>query len=428
MRYLKYLILLVGLIFLTTDISFAYNPPPATNLYALLLPRLIINLPLAIVETPSQIKIGATVISGLDTPGTYKKDQYQVFSSRVESGPRDPKAYYRLLVIGFSDKSNFTTDVKLVFKSNDGIATQDFLTAFKNSPNTYISTENNTFAGDDNCNVVSDAGATSLCLRLASSFYIKGQKRISNQTQKVSLNVITIKGNVAASGVIKSFNLDKHALAVSGSSPGIFSVNYGTHLENYKSLFTIIDAAAFANMENTAFQQSSVATHLTKDNYSIVNLNAVTDLDGGDSNSASNPPEGKLWYYDRNLTLSGEVKGSGTILVDGQVTIDRLACQNVNKTRFAVIAKGKIDITPSSTSSLCGTFITFNNGNDALNLNFPPGSNDDITTSLILVSQGSINLPSASTLRGNFTVNYYTTNPTALIARILSIAGLTTSE
>jgi hypothetical protein len=251
---------------------------------------------------------------------------------------------------------------------------------------------------------------------------------------------ISVEGNVAGTGNISGFVFDDDspkAIAVGGTvSPGV--TGGAGNIQNYVNNSTLLKwdppgtvGAKIANLYNNALPKAAAVSnnppHFDGGNIYLNSNNR--DLRNSGRSTLSTPPEGKLWKVNGDVILNNvTVNGSGTILVNGNVTINNgLSC--ASGTRFGIIATGTITINLSGGARrlACGAYVA--RGGDLV---FGGGlNNPDIVYEArgIFVTKGSIRLPSIADDVA-FKVKYDSTfaaEPTVLFKELLSIVFSTVS-
>jgi len=238
-------------------------------------------------------------------------------------------------------------------------------------------------------------------------------------TQTVPLKKIMVEGNVGSNSALSNFvNILPGAIIVSGSTILNVTGNSLKNIQNYTGVTNIIASAKS--------EVASARNYTTIDAFpssTSLFLNSSTTLDSNSSNSFSTPPEGKLWKYNNNLTITSATTftGRGTIIVDGNLNINNnIICSPNTQVGFIVYGNITFDNQTASPSVDCGAFLSLVEGLTPGNINLT--SQRKLNISSILIAEGSIQFPNAANLNGPIVVSYdkaFANNPTILFKKIL---------
>ncbi|MEK9167348.1 MAG: hypothetical protein AAB613_01220 [Patescibacteria group bacterium] len=404
-----------------------------------------IELPSASVFTPKDIRFGADTYTFSISEPCFKianncHSKFEV--TRVGNGSIDQR--YKIKIINIERD---TAAINLDDPQNpQGVAWGGRLTLKEPVPTSTISTMANlirssypgqnlntthTFLGGDNCEIVTDPfEATKLCFNttytMTNNLERPNQPLIEHLFQSIGAPVsgITVEGNVTAPNDVNGFTLDPNAIAVGGNVNVAGSTSQLQRYLNDQSV-TFKWNHVSLRLGELYTKGTSLGTRASSGNYNEPNwyLNSTTSNPAVNTTSTfSSPPEGKIWKVDGDLNLRETTfHGSGTVVIDGDLTIsDPLSCDSAS-TRLGFIVHGKISINTDSVS--CGAYTALGG-----NINFKNVASGEVNG--IFVARDSIKLPSRASLTGHFSVgydSYFAANPTALYQELLAVIFSTSS-
>jgi len=434
---LNYWLLTISLAFLLLPQSaWAYNPPPADNILALF-SGLKIVLPPAVVSTPDQLRLGSgnCLFTDLDKAGSKlpqdssacPNNKIRAISNKVSFGSNNLADYYVIRVFGFKAKDNLADLVfRLTYKANSvnsaklGQLQADII----DKPNNY---QDRAELRTNDCTLVpSDLNAASdLCLKTASDIRLGGRRAVSQPKyiiQRIALKNILVEGNVAGGQGIAQFNVEDNAIVVGGT---ITDVQGGSQqLQDYYRSAKFAWTTDLTKKVETIFNQArSQGTSIAVGSHtSSLHLNATT-FGSTNTSSFSTNPEGKLWFREGDLSFKDiDLKGSGTIVVNGNVSIDGVFnCDS--GARLGIIASGSVTFAGSIKNVGCGAYFATGDKSDITFKN-TTGQARDIILNGIFVARRNVTLPASTTLVGNYKINYdkvFAANPTINFRELLSV-------
>lgn len=481
----------LGLLLLFATISFgaltkhsdkvsAYGPPPASNYYILrggmslrlILPPLELMRPaelriagerfnfnvntgqFTLVTPPSDLTVNT---SKRTVPGYPKRDYYEVtirgfalgggglaksildlHKSYSASASTPPPAGTVCVIVNCAAAPYQPYEYKMTFGSLTRTVAKnygDWLRANSGANDT-----NSVYLSDRSCGAVNTLSGTTLCTKTIARLSAAGFGPTSHYlTHAIPVfGGISVEGNVAGTGNISGFVFDedsRKAIAVGGNVNSGVTGGAG-NVQNYTNNSTVLKwdppgtvGARVAAIYDASSSKASVSSVSSFTNGSIFLNSSNRNLRNNSTTTLSTPPEGKLWRIESDTTLTNvTVNGSGTIMVEGNVTINN-SLQCSAGTRFGIIATGTITINlASGTGKLsCGAYVA--RGGDLI---FSDGlNNPDIAYEArgIFVTKGSIQLPSIADDVA-FKVKYdnaFAADPTVLFKELLSIIFSTVS-
>ncbi len=448
----RFLLSLVVVLFSYSTVS-AYTPPPATNLFALLQPKFTISLPPLNLIKPDRFRFDNKEYS-FDDNGAISPVNEGVSVQRISvNGTQlnDYDDYYVIKIHGLvKEPSQSLKNLRLTFKkpaSNLAIDNQE----------TYLKTRplSNAFLSKGDCQLGAQSHiclVTKITLRTLDG---RLSPIILNQT--LPLKGIIVEGNVAGER-LEGFTIDGSAIAVGDTVNVTGGTSVGNYFSSSKLKWEDIDADMTAIYDKRARGSKVIDTALGKtDNDGAfpgtsagfgscqgqptwnLNSNISNNPCGGESDSFTSPPEGKLWNIEKSdvqgisgtfqLGVSGNFltfSGSGTLVFGGDVIINSpIRC--AKGTRLGIMTRGNIIINTSEIE--CGTFVTlggstyYGNRNPRLG-DITIGNAPKGNLKVILVAKNNITLPSVANLTGPFIIKYdslFANNPTILFREILSL-------
>ena len=404
-----------------------------------------IELPSAAVFTPKEIRFGADTFTFSVTEPCFKianscNSRFEV--TRVGLGQINQR--YKIKIIDIErDTSAINLDDpqnpqgvawggRLTFKEPVPSSTiNNIAAAIRNAyPGQNLNT-NNTFLGGNNCEAVADPYvATKLCFDttyiMTNTLERPNQPLTEHLFQSIGAPVsgITVEGNVTAPDDVNGFTLDPNAIAVGGN---VNVAGSTSQLQGYLN-----DQSVTFNWNHVSLRLGelytkgmSLGTRASSGNYNDANwyLNSTTSNPAVNTTTTfSSPPEGKIWKVEGNLNLETTAfHGSGTIVIDGNLTISgQLTCDSAS-TRLGFIVHGKININTDSVD--CGAYTALGG-----KINFENVASGEVNG--IFIARDSIKLPSKASLTGTFIVgydSYFVANPTALYQELLMVVFSTSS-
>jgi hypothetical protein len=232
---------------------------------------------------------------------------------------------------------------------------------------------------------------------------------------------ISVKGNVAALTNLNGFTIaTPYAIVYGGTIAN--DVSGGQEISNYlantKLDWTVVKPQIQTLLD--ASKSSAVTAGALTSTTWYLNSPTADPNNTANATTFSTPPEGKLWTVGSGLSIPGavEFKGSGTIIVNGNVTFNGPVTCSAG-TRLGIVATGSITFKSSTIG--CGSYVSMND-----NINFL--STKTGKANGIFIAANSIVLPRMDD--GElFEINYDTTfvsNPTIIFKELLKIINLTT--
>jgi len=235
--------------------------------------------------------------------------------------------------------------------------------------------------------------------------------------QRIELQGVYVIGNVAAPQQISNIRLTPNAIAVGGQFTNVSGQVLTNYLESNPNS-QIKWTNGIQSQLNSLFEKRTRGTTVGTISGGTWNLNAVGTDPGaaGESTTFTTPPEGKLWNVNGNLTLNEVLfRGSGTIVVDGDVTFNGpVNC--FGEKRLGIIARGNIRFNNSHIE--CGAYVALN-GNLTL-AGEPPNTGD--TARAIFIARHNISIPEATI--APYVIDYdkaFALKPTVLFKELLTI-------